>query len=1152
MAVTLWDVSGSVRAQMSADEQLKKLRVPDGAELSLFAAEPLITNPAAIDIDTHGRVWVAEIQWYRARAKQPPADKIKVLEDTDGDGKADKVTVFADGVFAPMSICVAGTKVYVATSPDLWVYEDKDGDLRADGPPTKLLTGFGGFNHDHGAHSLVLGPDHKWWMSHGDTGFNVKGVDGSHIEFRWGAMLRGELDGSKLETVAVNFRNPYEIAVSSFGESFCSDNDNDGNESVRVCWILEGGNYGWFGGPPGPKGHVPAGTPFGEHWHFRGHVPGFVPATLVTGFGSPCGMCFYEGDAFGPKLKNAPLHCDAGPREVRIYRHELAGYGMKATSENLVTSAGDNYFRPDDICAAPDGSLYISDWYDGGVGGHAYNDPDRGRIFVLRPKGKKLARVGKPGPFGSVADAIEGLKSPNLATQFLARERLLAEGQASVQSLKRLLTDAEPNYRARALWVLDRIGGAARNEVVEQLRSSDSAFRALAVRILRRHGAEYFEQLNPLAGDSSLDVRREVLLALPDLLRENNTALQMLARLASSYDGRDRYQLEAINAVAADVKPQLFALLDKAGVFTPERFALMQVLDPKAAGQYLVARLSKADLDEVAGQSLLEAAAVTQSVEAGQAVATLAGNAQAKPVLRRLALQKLDGNLFALWKPLAGDARLISTVKQLLSEKALQLAALDLAAKHGLTAVGGDVLQIAKSANTDVSTRQRAIVVAAQLKPAGVSDSLRSLLADQDAVIRQAALAALVDMQDVPTLRDVLAGDKSPPEVQRQMAERLMASSGGALVLLRMIDAGTTAAAVRDQAIAKAASHPDSNVRVLYEKFIPTDQRPKRLGEAIKPEEILALKGDAKRGEQIFFQSSAAQCKNCHVVHGKGSTVGPDLSNIGKKYERKTLLETILEPSKAIAPEFIAYLVETKRGIVYAGFVMERTDQHLVIKDSQNQLIKVPAADVGEVVKQEKSLMPELVLRDVTAQDAADLLAFLESLTGGAQSVNSFRIIGPFPNNRRELDRSFGPEKKPGSLDFDAEHQVAGGRKLRWELVAADSSAGFAAVDTVKFDAARGAATGNVTHYFAVFIDSAADQDVTLLVGSDDGCKLWMNGQETHTNDVTRAVGFGQDRVRTTLKTGRNTLLIKVVNGDGPGGLSLAAIASGPVQFKTE
>src|SRR5205823_3742172 len=124
---------GTVQAQVSPQEELKALRAAEGFDVSVFASEPMITNPAAIDVDTQGRVWVAEIQFYRKFANQPPADKIKVLEDTDGDGKADKVTVFAEGVYAPMSICVAGDKVYVATSPDLWLYEDKDGDLKADG-----------------------------------------------------------------------------------------------------------------------------------------------------------------------------------------------------------------------------------------------------------------------------------------------------------------------------------------------------------------------------------------------------------------------------------------------------------------------------------------------------------------------------------------------------------------------------------------------------------------------------------------------------------------------------------------------------------------------------------------------------------------------------------------------------------------------------------------------------------------------------------------------------------------------------------------------------------------------------------------------------------------------------------------------------------
>lgn len=1156
LTLALWGAAAStVWAQGSPEQELKALKVPDGMDISLFASEPLITNPSAIDVDTKGRVWVAEIQWYRSKAKQPPADKIKVLEDTDGDGKADKVTVFAEGLFCPMSVCVAGDKVYVATSPDLWVYEDKDGDLKADGPPKKLLTGFGGYNHDHGAHSLVLGPDHKWWMSHGDTGFKVTGTDGSKIEFKWGAMLRGELDGSKLEQIAVNFRNPYEIGVSSFGESFCSDNDNDGNFSVRICWILEGGNYGWFGGPPFKKEElatrVPPGTPFAQHWHFRGYIPGYVPATLVTGFGSPCGLTFYEGDAFGSHFKNAPLHADAGPREVRLYRHENAGYGMSATSENFVTSQGDNYFRPDDICTAPDGSLYVSDWYDGGVGGHAYNDPDRGRIFLLRPTGKKLARADKPGPYSTVDDAIAGLKSPNLATQFLAREKLLAEGAKSVPALTALLKDKEPNYQARALWLLDRIGGDARSAVVGHLKSDSSELRALAVRILRRHGETYESQILPLADDAAADVRREVLLSIASL--NSDKSLDALARAAASFDGRDRYQLETLNIAAGSRKEALYDKLSKQGKWSFEQLPLMQLLNSKAAAEFVSANLTKSGLDPAAAKALLEAAGNAPSPEAGRSMLSLAASSSAPAELRRLALAKLAANLSGNWKDLARDEQFLKTMGALLEDKDLQISALAVVGDQGLGQLGGTVRTLAGSSNADPAVRQQAIAVAVKLQLKNLSGDLRKLLSDPETKVRKAALGALVDLQDMPALREILTGGKAPAEVQTEAADRLIASTGGALVLLRLIDENKLPAGLKQTAIAKATSHPDSNIRVLYEKFIPEDQRPKRLGSAIRAEDILALKADATRGEKIFFQSSAAQCKNCHVVGGVGVNLGPDLSQIGKKYEQKTLLETILDPSKAIAHEYVAYLLETEAGQVYAGFLVEKTEQQVVLRDIKNQLIRVPAKEVVTLEAQKKSLMPELVLRDVTAQDAADLLAYLASLTSSTQHVGRFKVLGPFMSrDGKGVDTDFGPEADLTKLDSAASYPGPQGKKFQWAEVSADAVGGLVAVDQVKYCKSLGLPTDQVALYYAIYADSSADQDVTLLLGSDDACKVWVNGKQAHVHRGTRAIAAGQDKIATKLKSGRNTIVVKVENFSGPGGVALSISAPATLQLQTQ
>ena len=221
---------GSGPAETTAD-----LRVPPGYEVSLFAAEPLVANPASICVDSHGRIWVTEIQLYRYRGeKQPRPDRVKVLEDTDGDGVADKATVFYEGLMSPMSLAVAGDKVYVAEAPFLYVFEDKDGDLRADGPPRKLLEGFGGFNDDQSLHGLALGPDHKLYMTMGDLSFDVTGPDGVRIAHDTGAVIRCEMNGSNLEVIAWDLKNPLEVAVDSLGHAWFSGNDDDGRQMCRL------------------------------------------------------------------------------------------------------------------------------------------------------------------------------------------------------------------------------------------------------------------------------------------------------------------------------------------------------------------------------------------------------------------------------------------------------------------------------------------------------------------------------------------------------------------------------------------------------------------------------------------------------------------------------------------------------------------------------------------------------------------------------------------------------------------------------------------------------------------------------------------------------------------------------------------------------
>jgi putative membrane-bound dehydrogenase-like protein len=1162
-------LAASVLAQKTPDEELKSLRPAAGLDVGLFASEPMITNPSCLDVDSHGRVWVAEIQFYRAKAKNPPADKIKVLEDTDGDGKADKMTVFADGLFAPMSICVCGNKVYSFISGELCVFTDADGDLKADGPPEKILKGFSNANHDHTAHSMVIGPDHKWYMAHGDTGFKVEGTDGSKIEYKWGAMIRGELDGSKLEVYAHNFRNPYEICVDSFGNAYCTDNDNDGNQSTRATWILEGGNYGWYGGPAIKKEQldtvVPKGTPFREHWHFRGYIPGNVPATIMTGFGSPCGMCVYEGDLFGETFRNMPLHCDPGPREVRKYPHELAGFGMKGKLEAWLTTQGDNYFRPDDICVAPDGSLLISDWYDGGVGGHGYNDPDRGRIFRVTPTGKKATSPTKGGPYKTLEEAFAALNSPNLATQFEARERILLGKEDVSQKLDKLTAagvkygENNPNYEARYMWLCDRLGEKGRSFVAGELKSNGIAgspeMRALAVRILRRH-PDYLNKILPLANDSSPEVQREVLLACRNVKKDDKLApevLKTILAVASKFDGIDRYMLETINIAAGEQKAELAKALIENKDFKPAQFPLVQLLDPKLAGEMFAAKLADPKTDAVVAKDLVETAALMPNVDAGRSLAAVIANDKSAVAVRNAALGVIAGNIEGPWAELQKDAKLRETVTNLLKkdQKPFHAAALQLVSNAGWAQATPALLALASDPDVNAEVRLNAIATAVNLRGDQLTEGLRKILAASDGPIRTRVLAALVDLQDLKTIRAVLTDAKTLPAERNEMIVGALKSSGGALGLLKLLDDKSFAPELAKLIVTEAAKHPDSNVRILYEKFLPAEAKPKKLGDAIKAEEILALKGDLKRGEKIFMQSNSAQCKSCHVVENVGVNIGPELSLIGKKYERAALLETILLPSKAISHGYEAYLVETVQGQTYLGFLVEDNDKQVVLRDQKGQLIRVPKGDVETLQKQTVSLMPELVLKDVTAQDAADLLAYLSSLTRQVHPVSEFRILGPLDDDKAGFDKKYALENKPGEIDWKQEHDGVAG-KIKWDTVKSDGKLGFAGIDTNVYDKKVKARSESVAHYAAVVVESLTDQPAELLVSADDACKIWVNGTEIFKHQAGQKLSWGAQRTPCELHRGKNVILMKVTNGTGPGGFSLGVKCPDPVVLKTE
>jgi putative heme-binding domain-containing protein len=182
------------------------------------------------------------------------------------------------------------------------------------------------------------------------------------------------------------------------------------------------------------------------------------------------------------------------------------------------------------------------------------------------------------------------------------------------------------------------------------------------------------------------------------------------------------------------------------------------------------------------------------------------------------------------------------------------------------------------------------------------------------------------------------------------------------------------------QFINRGYADKDPAIRDLFERFIPEEQRIKRLGSAIRSDAILALVGDADRGRTLFRETAGIQCKNCHRIGEQGQALGPDLTQIGKKLDKPKLLESLLEPSKTIDPQFVSYLAETTGGEVVSGLLVQRSDKEIVLKSAEGKEIRFSAAEVERLVPQQKSLMPDLLLRDMTAQQVADLLEFLTGL----------------------------------------------------------------------------------------------------------------------------------------------------------------------------
>jgi putative heme-binding domain-containing protein len=300
---------------------------------------------------------------------------------------------------------------------------------------------------------------------------------------------------------------------------------------------------------------------------------------------------------------------------------------------------------------------------------------------------------------------------------------------------------------------------------------------------------------------------------------------------------------------------------------------------------------------------------------------------------------------------------------------------------------------------------------------------------------------------------------------------------------------------------------------------------------------LAARKGNRLKGKKLMAESvrNNLLCLKCHTVRGVGGQIGPDLSVIGKKASRENLFESILYPSKAIADQFITWTVQTDRGISVSGLVVEDTKESVVLRDAEGRDTRVPTKSIQKRIKGTKSLMPEDLVAQLSEDELIDLVEYLFSLKTPALAIENWDIIGPFDNGKgmEGLDRVFGPEKK---IDLKATYTGKYG-KVSWRTVKAGTG-GY-----VNLQAFFSGLSQQIVSYLTREVFSPQAQDATILLGSDDGAKLWVNDKLVHTARVTRAAQPEQDRVKVKLNKGANTILLKINNGDGPHGFYFTILA---------
>lgn len=1069
---------GEPKIAAASDEGQRALagfKVPDGLKGELWAAEPMLANPVSFCLDNRGRIFVCEsfrqergiednrkhAHWLdddlaaqtvadrlayiqkhlgeKANDYTKYDDRIRLLEDTNGDGQADKASIFADRFNNIVDGTAAGVlfregNLYLTCIPHLWLLKDEDGDGQAE-VRQSLSEGYGvrfAFR-GHDMHGLVVGPDGRLYFSIGDRGLNVTQEGRKLVNPESGSVLRCELDGSNLELFATGLRNPQELAFDDFGNLFTGDNNSDSGDQARWVHVVEGGDTGWrmayqYLSDRGPFNREKIWHPYHE-----GQPAYIVPP--VTNFASgPSGLAYYPGTGLPEHFKNRFLLVDfrGGPANsgIRSFRVQPKG----ATFE--LVDAEESIWRvlATDVDFGPDGAIYLSDWVNGWGGegkGRIYkfastdaavrataaetqkllsegfaNRPDAELTKLL---GHADRRVRQESQFALVAHKANtelAAVAKSNASQ-LARlhavwglEQLHRRGSEPAQSIAALLPlldDADDEVRAQAAKMLgDARAVAAANKLIACLSDKNARVQFFAAQSLGKlaHGSAILPLLKLLEDNADKDpvLRHAAVMGLvgsaggaPSLLVPFSKYPSPAARIGLLLALR-RLGAEETALFLNDVDPRIVVEAARAIHDAPIPAAM-----PKLAS--LIGRGSR---DEALVRRVLNANYRAGTPEAAQALAAYAGRGD---VVTEMRIEALD--LLEKWAKPSNRDRVLGMWRPLTERPEGDAAA----------ALRANLAGIFKGSDR---VRNRAGQVAATLGIKEVIPELRLLLADtaQPAEARAGVLTALVTLNDpdvAATARGAL-GDKAP--AVRAAARTILAQRGEEDAVALLAEAAISGERIERQlALAALGAHKAAEAtqvltgavdRLLAGSFPAdacldlltaaakhnSDPLKQKLAEyenrRAKDDPLAAYAecsdgGDAARGRQLFFERSQLSCVRCHKIGETGGDVGPELTKIATDKKRDYLLEALVVPNKAVAKNFETVVILDLDGVQHTGILKQEDEKQVTLMTPEGKLVTIAKENI-DGRKPGKSSMPEDLLKYLTKAELRDLVEFLASL----------------------------------------------------------------------------------------------------------------------------------------------------------------------------